>query len=218
MQTIEGSTFSGSSIESFTFPPRLVELKQSWCKDTPNLNNIIVSPDDPLYLCVDGRIFVIAKDLKQMFIDLSISKGNLNEIIEISEKLEFNSKLNGTIQPSVFECCFFLNHYRTYLQYTAYHGSVNVFNYLIEKEVDRTVCDHKKRRIENYSIAGGCKEIIDTVFKIYFNDVSQNKIPSQEIQRHEEDNHSRHESSKRKRNNPFEIGAERTFTSCSNRV
>ena len=148
----------------------------------------------------------------------SISKDNLNEFIELSEKLAFNSKLNGTIQPSVFECCSFLNHHPTYLQYAAYHGSVNVFNYLIEKGADRTVCDHKKRRIEDYAIAGGCKEIIDTVFKLYFNDVSQNKIPNHEIQRHEEDHHSRHESSRRKRNNPFEIGAERTFTSCSNRV
>ena len=88
LQTIEGSTFSGSSIESFAFPPRLVELKQGWCKDTPNLNNIIVSPDDPRYLCVDGRMVLGKTSIKKSMYDSNVFCARNIESIKIPDCIE----------------------------------------------------------------------------------------------------------------------------------
>lgn len=129
-----------------------------------------------------------------------------------------NKNFNGTIAPSIFECCTFLNHHPTYLQYAAFHGSTKIFHFLIENGADRTILDRKKRRVEDYAIAGGNDTIIKTIFKLYFEDHPQNNLAS--IQTDDSANHaSTHGSgARRKRNNPFEVGAERTFTSCSNRI
>lgn len=153
-------------------------------------------------------------------IALAISKDLVDDFIEALKNKTKDKKenLNGTIDPSIFECCTFLNHHPTYLQYAAFHGSTNIFNYLIEKGSDRSILDRKKRRVEDYAVAGGNKTIIKTVFDLYFRDMPQKNLSNSNTNRQHESSSTNGAGGRRKRNNPFDVGAERTFNSCSNRI
>lgn len=141
---------------------------------------------------------------------------DLKSIIESTNDpiFDHSNHLNGKVPPCIFECCSFLNHNPTYIMYAAFHGSINVFHYLLENGADRTILDDKNRRVEDYAIAGGCKEIIDIVFDLYFKELPVNEQFTVIPNHHEE----RRRFNRPRRNNPFDIGAERTFQSCSNRI
>ena len=80
-----------------------------------------------------------------------------NEVFETSD-------WNACVEPTVFECCNFLNHYPSLLQYAAFHGSATSFKHILEHGGDVSYVDKKKRKLEEYAIAGGNPEIIDLVF------------------------------------------------------
>lgn len=135
---------------------------------------------------------------------------NPNDIAMAIENDEIRDygDINGVIEPSLFECCGFINHYPTLLQYAAFFGSVNSFNYLLKKGADSSLLDKKNRKLEDYAIAGGNNEIISIVFNSNFS-ISEapfyQNIPQV----------SRTNIIQRRRIN--DIGAERTFSSCKNR-
>ena len=80
-----------------------------------------------------------------------------NEVFETSD-------WNACVEPTVFECCNFLNHHPSLLQYAAFHGSATSFRHILEHGGDVSYVDKKKRKLEEYAIAGGNPEIIDLVF------------------------------------------------------
>ena len=124
-----------------------------------------------------------------------LGNGNIDDII------------NKTIEPTVFEAGQFLNHFPTCLQYSAFLGSADVFKWLLDHGANRNLCDNKNRRLEDYAIAGGNQEIISIVFKDYDHGSETIQVVQREVQR-----------GRRRRNNATDIGAERTFTSCSKRT
>ncbi|KAH0788691.1 ankyrin repeat protein [Histomonas meleagridis] len=116
--------------------------------------------------------------------------------------------VNSTIEPSMFECCGFINHYPTLIQYAAFCGSVNAFFYLQRKNADFSKLDRKNRRLEEYAIAGGNSEIITSVFQ------SETHISSTPLQ----ENQTRHAPISARRRKIMDIAAERTFSGCRGRV
>lgn len=153
-------------------------------------------------------------------IAVSISKDSVDDFVQAIKTRSKGGKenFNGTIAPSIFECCTFLNHHPTYLQYAAFHGSLNIFSYLTKTGADRSILDSKKRRVEDYAIAGGNRSIIEMTFDLYFKEMPINNHSNEQKTQKHENNASHGAGGRRKRNNPFEVGAERTFTSCSNRI
>ncbi|OHT06568.1 hypothetical protein TRFO_25383 [Tritrichomonas foetus] len=137
-------------------------------------------------------------------IALSIANNDINSLTAISED-HFN--VNGVILPSVFESCQFLHHFPTYLQYAAYHGSKDVFFWLIEHGADRLQTDQKNRRVEDYAIVGGHPEIVGFLLKDYQEHQPVVLISERSVR-----------NTRKRRNNAYDIGAERTFTGCSSRT
>ena len=58
LKTIENKAFYLSSIESFSFPESLIDLKDNWCERTKQLTNIFVSPNNPLYKFYDNKLII----------------------------------------------------------------------------------------------------------------------------------------------------------------
>ena len=130
---------------------------------------------------------------------------------------------NSIIEPTVFECCNFLNHYPSLLQYAAFHGSANSFRHILKNGGDREFLDKKKRRLEEYAIAGGNPEIIDIVFTKQTNDSSpllSSPLAGDVTPVEQGDDEvviSGHRKVGSKRSLAREIGAERTYSGALQR-
>ncbi|KAK8896615.1 hypothetical protein M9Y10_014526 [Tritrichomonas musculus] len=60
LRTIGRLAFSNTSIESILIPPKLAELKEDWCQNTSNLNNVLVSDSNPYFRANDNK-YIIGK-------------------------------------------------------------------------------------------------------------------------------------------------------------
>ena len=67
--TIESDAFHISQIESFSIPASLVDIQEGWCERTPNLTKINVSPDNPRYKKIEGKIIVAKLSLESDIYD-----------------------------------------------------------------------------------------------------------------------------------------------------
>ena len=145
--------------------------------------------------------------LFKKFREGGINPNDVANAIENDEIRDYGD-INTVIEPSLFESCAFLNHYPTLIQYAAFFGSINAFNYLLRKGANTMLLDKKNRKLEDYAIAGGNDEIISIVFQNKSFD--QTELP-QNIPQSSKSNIA-------KRRKIMDIGAERTFASCQNRV
>lgn len=71
---------------------------------------------------------------------------------------DFN--LNQTIPPYIFQRSPLLNHYPTLIQYSAFHGSLNCFKYLLTNGALLDLKDADGMNLIQYAIMGGNIEII----------------------------------------------------------
>ena len=89
LQTIENKAFMYSSIESISLPSSVTELKKGWCTKAFNLSEIIISPNNKRYCCLDEK-YIIGKS--------SIEKEYYDELIFAVRNIEI------AFIPSFIEC------------------------------------------------------------------------------------------------------------------
>ncbi|KAK8838602.1 hypothetical protein M9Y10_033234 [Tritrichomonas musculus] len=58
LETIDEYAFISSSIESFSIPASLIDLKEGWYQFSRNLTKVEVDPRNPRYSCIDGKMIV----------------------------------------------------------------------------------------------------------------------------------------------------------------
>lgn len=76
-----------------------------------------------------------------------------------------NFDINSKIPPSVFESDSFLNQSPSLIEYSAFFGSINIFKFLLLQLGKTDYFNNEKNIIKlyEYSITGGCSEIIHLV-------------------------------------------------------
>ena len=72
IQSIDSGAFADSSIESLSIPPNLTELKEGWCKNTPGLRNILISPKNKYFKLFDKKMIVGKTDINSEVYDILI--------------------------------------------------------------------------------------------------------------------------------------------------
>lgn len=82
----------------------------------------------------------------------------LDKLKELAEQPNFD--VNQRIESNLFESTSFLLRRPTLAQFCAIYGSVNCFNYLVEKGADLALMDCMKRILLHFAIAGGHPDIV----------------------------------------------------------
>ncbi|KAK8836781.1 hypothetical protein M9Y10_037303 [Tritrichomonas musculus] len=115
IRQIESHAFDSISIESFTIPASLTELKEGWCAGTPKLKRVIVDPSNQRYKnCEENEKLIVGKsDIKSdkydvlVFACRDVKSANIPpEIIKISSyAFSRSSIVNVFISPHVKQIC-----------------------------------------------------------------------------------------------------------------
>lgn len=87
LHTIESKAFTNSTIQSITIPSKVINLAEGWCKSTPELTQILISPNNPHFTYLDNEhkiiiskknsddfdtIIFASRDIKNVFIPANI--------------------------------------------------------------------------------------------------------------------------------------------------
>lgn len=72
LEMIEREAFKDLPIENFTIPSKLKELKEGWCTNLTNLNNINVSPDNQYFSLYEDNIIIGKSSINEPNYDLLV--------------------------------------------------------------------------------------------------------------------------------------------------
>ena len=61
IKTFEKDVFSNSTIESLIISSSVSQLDEGWCSNTPNLNRIVILPNNKNFMCVDSKMIIEKK-------------------------------------------------------------------------------------------------------------------------------------------------------------
>lgn len=88
LETIENCAFLNSLIEELFFPPKLIHLKNGWCRGTSNLISVKVMAKNPKFMTLNYSAIIGKSDTKSdiydtlMFVNRSATKVNLPSFIK----------------------------------------------------------------------------------------------------------------------------------------
>ena len=89
---------------------------------------------------------------------LALKTDDIEHFQEIANFPNFD--MNGTIDPSVFEPCQFLQQNPTLIQYAAFHESVKIFKFLLLNGAQLNKTDTSQSTLPHFVVAGGNSELI----------------------------------------------------------
>lgn len=98
LQTVGGFAFSCTSIEKFTIPPKLSNLKNGWCGWALKLNHIDVSPKNPNFRCTNDHVLIGKSSNKSEIFDVLVFCPRKTESLVIPDTIKH-------IDPYAFHVC-----------------------------------------------------------------------------------------------------------------
>lgn len=70
LRSIENYAFYGSAIESVSIPSKVEDLKEFWCKNTPQLNKICISKNNKKFFYYENKMLIGKSDLNSDIFDV----------------------------------------------------------------------------------------------------------------------------------------------------
>ena len=96
LKIIENEVFSYSSIESFTIPASVVEIKEEWCKNATKLKVVKVDPNNKRYSNYDDKFVIGKSSIDQENFDVllfcfrNVEKVTIPDFIEVISPYSFS--------------------------------------------------------------------------------------------------------------------------------